>query len=43
MKLTEQQLRHFKTFGFLIFRQLLSPEEMETYNREFDYGLETWL
>lgn len=43
MELTEQQMRHFKTFGFLIFRQFLSAEEMETYNREFDHGLESWL
>ncbi len=42
MKLTEQQLRHFKTFGFVTFRQLLSPEEMEIYNREFDRGLQAW-
>ena len=42
MKLTEQQLRHFKTFGFVTFRQLLSPEEMGIYNREFDRGLQAW-
>ena len=38
MKLTEQQLNHFETFGFLIFRQLLSAREMETYSREFGAG-----
>ena len=27
--LTEQQVNHFNTFGFLIFRQLFSPEEMK--------------
>ena len=43
MKLTEQQLNHFETFGFLIFRQLLSPREMETYSREFSAGHDDWL
>ena len=42
MRLTEQQMNHFRTFGFIVFRQLLSPKEMEVYNREFNAGLETW-
>jgi hypothetical protein len=43
VKLTEQQLAYFKTFGFLIFRQLLSPAEMARYSEEFDRGLDAWL
>lgn len=37
--LTEQQVNHFNTFGFLIFRQLFSPEEMKTINAEFEHAL----
>ena len=43
MKLSNQQLRHFHVFGFLIFRQLLSGEEMALYSREFNAGLDAWL
>lgn len=43
MPLTDQQLNHFRTFGFLIFRQLLSPEEAARYSREFDAGLDASL
>ena len=43
MKLSEQQLSHFRVFGFLIFRQLLSGEEMALYSREFNAGLDAWL
>jgi len=42
MQLSEQQLNHFRTFGFLIFRQLLSSDEVEQYRREFDSGMEAW-
>ena len=37
--LSEQQVNHFNTFGFLIFRQLFSPEEMKTINAEFEHAL----
>ena len=40
MRLTEQQINHFRTFGFIIFRQLLSPAEMTRYLAEFDAGLD---
>ena len=40
MKLTEQQINHFKTFGFLVFRQLLTPEEVQLYSDEFDTGMD---
>lgn len=43
MKLSKQQLNHFHVFGFLIFRQLLSDEEMALYSREFNAGLDAWL
>ena len=43
MLLSEQQLNHFETFGFLVFRQLLSPAEMERYSEEFDAGMAAWL
>jgi hypothetical protein len=39
--LTEQQIMHFNTFGFLIFRQLFSPDELRTCDAEFHHALET--
>lgn len=38
--LTEQQNLHFKTFGFVVLRQVFTPDEMNIINREFDHGLE---
>ena len=32
--LTKEQVNHFNTFGFLIFRQLFSPDELRTMNAE---------
>src|SRR5258705_4929147 len=43
MQLTKEQLNHFHTFGFLIFRQLLTPQEMAQYSLEFNRGLDAWL
>lgn len=40
MQLTEQQVNYFQTFGFLIFRQLLSPEEIKRFSDEFNAGIE---
>lgn len=37
--LTEQQVSHFNTFGFLIFRQLFNLEEMKTINAEVESKL----
>jgi hypothetical protein len=37
--LTERQIVHFKTFGFLIFRDLFSSDELRTLNAEFECGL----
>lgn len=34
--LTAQQIAHFRTFGFLVFRQLFSAEEMAAITREAD-------
>ena len=36
MELTSDQKDFFETFGFLIFRQLLSPDEVATMLRESD-------
>ncbi len=43
MRLTEQQVNYFKTFGFLIFRQLFSASEVKRYRQEFDSGLDAWI
>ena len=43
MQLSQQQLNHFETFGFLIFRQLLNAAEVERYSREFNAGLNAWI
>ncbi len=37
--LTEEQVQHFETFGFLIRRQVFSQEEIERINAEFDQYL----
>ena len=39
--LSEQQITDFHTFGFLIIRQLFSPDELQTINAEFDFALDT--
>ena len=33
------QLAHYEAFGFLVFRQLLSPPEIARYSIEFDAGM----
>lgn len=43
MKLTQQQLDHFDTFGFVVFRQLFSPGEIQKFSHEFDSELDSWL
>ncbi len=43
MILTQQQLNHFDTFGFVVLRQLLSPDEMQKFSNEFDSELDSWL
>ena len=43
MQLTVQQKNHFDTFGFLVFRQLLTPEEVQIYSDEFDAGMDATL
>ena len=37
--LTNQQLVHWETFGFVILRGLLTSDEVETARREFEAGL----
>ena len=39
--LTEQQIQHFETFGFLIRRNVFSPEEANKVSEEFDQRLES--
>ena len=41
MQLTDQQLNHFHTFGFLIFPALLCPDEVEWITEEFEHVLQT--
>ena len=43
MQLTEQQVNHFNTFGFLILRQQLAEEELERINPEFNAAIESLL
>ena len=43
MQVTEQQLAHFRTFGFAVFRQYLTPQEITRYRDEFDRGLDSWI
>ena len=38
--LSEQQILQFQTFGFLVLRQLFTPQELELINLEFDRQLE---
>ena len=37
--ISEQQVYHFKTFGFLVLKNLLTPEELKKINKEFEVGL----
>ena len=39
--LTEQQIQHFETFGFLVRRQVFSLEEIDRINEEFGKYLNT--
>ncbi len=41
MQLTDQQLNHFHTFGFLLFPTLLRPDEVEWVTEEFEQVLQT--
>lgn len=37
--LTEKQIQHFHTFGFLLLRGALTPQELEMVGREFESGM----
>ena len=39
--LTNDQVIQFDTFGFLVLRGVLTPEELDTVNSEFETGLAT--
>ena len=43
MELTEQQARQYQTFGLVILRHLLSPQEMVTLDREFKAAIDSWV
>ena len=32
--ITAEQVAHFRTFGFLVFRQLFTPDEVDLMRRE---------
>lgn len=38
--LSQAQLSHFNTFGYLVLKELFSKEEMHTIRQEFDFMLE---
>ena len=37
--LTQEQINHFQTFGFLTFRQLFSQDELKTIHTEFEAAM----
>ncbi len=39
--LSEEQLFHFKTFGFLVMREVFTSDELHTLNTEFEARLES--
>ena len=39
--LTEQQVTYFKLFGFLVMRQVFTPEELDTIDVEFKHALDS--
>jgi hypothetical protein len=43
MKLSEQQVNYFNTFGFLILRQHLTADDLERINPEFNAAIESLL
>ncbi|MCL0099714.1 hypothetical protein M1O55_02455 [Dehalococcoidia bacterium] len=40
MTLTKQQLTYYHTFGFIVLKGILTPDEMNDINAEFAVGLE---
>ena len=39
--LSEQQIKHFHTLGFLVFRQVFSQEELSTIHEEFEAAMDS--
>ena len=37
--MTEEQIRHFETLGFFLWKGLLSPDEMRTLSDAFDAAM----
>ena len=42
MKLTEQQVNFFNTFGYLAFPSLFSPDEVAWITEEFDFSIQNF-
>ena len=40
LKLTDFQLAHYKTFGFIQLKSVLNDDELKTINSEFESGLQ---
>lgn len=42
MEITTQQIKQFNTFGYLMFRELFTPAEMEWITREFEIAIQAY-
>ena len=42
MKLTDQQTAFFDNFGYLVIRQLLSPDEVDKVIEAFEWSIQNW-
>ena len=42
VKLTNQHIAFFKTFGYLVVRELLTPTEVKTVTQAFDWSIQNW-
>src|SRR5438445_1506478 len=41
MQLTDAQIRYFRTFGYLMFRELFSADEIAEITEEFETAIQT--
>src|SRR5579859_4655873 len=42
MQLTEAQVRYFKTFGYLMIREMFTPDEMAWITAEFETSIQNY-
>ena len=42
MQLTDQQRHFFNTFGYLVVRRLLSPQEVDRVTKGFEWSIQNW-